>query len=148
MEAQEAKAGFVVTAPAEYEYYVFNKTMSDQNTARFDQAMKIFYRMDYCAKSGWNLEEITAMYDVPVTVTENVLNKDTESNYWYSYFLIILVFMLIVYYGQMIAVSVTNEKSNRAIEVLVTSTSPNSLLFGKVIAGAIAGVFQIGRAHV
>nr|WP_297863710.1 ABC transporter permease [uncultured Acetatifactor sp.] len=144
VEAQEAKAGFVVTAPAEYEYYVFNKTMSDQNTARFDQAMKIFYRMDYCAKSGWNLEEITAMYDVPVTVTENVLNKDTESNYWYSYFLIILVFMLIVYYGQMIAVSVTNEKSNRAIEVLVTSTSPNSLLFGKVIAGAIAGVFQMG----
>ena len=42
VEAQEAKAGFVVTAPAEYEYYVFNKTMSDQNTARFDQAMKVF----------------------------------------------------------------------------------------------------------
>ena len=58
--------------------------------------------------------------------------------------LVIVVFMLIAYYGQMIAVSVTNEKSNRAIEVLVTSTSPNSLLFGKVIAGAIGGVFQMG----
>ena len=144
VEAQEAEAGFVVTGPAEYEYYVFNKSMADQNTAKFEQAMKIFYRMDYCEKAGWNLEEISAMYDIPVTVTENVLNKDTESNYWYCYFLIIIVFMLIVYYGQMIAVSVTNEKSNRAIEVLVTSTSPNSLLFGKVIAGAIAGVFQMG----
>lgn len=144
VEAQEAEAGFVVTGPAEYAYYVFNKTMSDQNTVRFDQVMKIFYRMNYCEQSGLNLEEISAMYDVPVTVTENVLNKDTQSNYWYCYFLIIVVFMLIVYYGQMIAVSVTNEKSNRAIEVLVTSTSPNSLLFGKVIAGAIAGVFQMG----
>ena len=84
------------------------------------------------------------MYDVPITVTEQILNKDSGSNYWYCYVLVIIVFMLIVYYGQMIAVSVTNEKSNRAIEVLVTSTSPNSLLFGKVIAGAIGGVFQMG----
>ena len=144
MEAQEAEAGFVVTGATQYEYYVFNKAMRDSNAAAFEQAMKQFYRMDVCAASGWNLEEITAMYDVPVTATEVVLNKDTESNYWYSYVLIIIVFMLIVYYGQMIAVSVTNEKSNRAIEVLVTSTSSNSLLFGKVIAGAIGGVFQMG----
>ena len=84
------------------------------------------------------------MYDVLVTVNEQVLNKDTGENFWYCYLLVIIVFMLIVMYGQMIAVSVTNEKSNRAIEVLVTSTSSNSLLFGKVIAGAVGGLFQAG----
>ena len=144
VEAGEAEAGFVVTGAAEYAYYVFNKSMTDRNTAVVGEAMKLFYRMDYCRTAGWNLEEIAAMYDVPIEVTENVLNKDSGSNYWYCYVLVIIVFMLIVYYGQMIAVSVTNEKSNRAIEVLVTSTSPNSLLFGKVIAGAVGGVFQMG----
>ena len=144
VEAEEAGAGFVVTGPTEYEYYIFNKSMDDRNTAAFDQAMQCFYRMDYADTTGWNLEEIDAVYNMPITVTEQVLNKDSGSNYWYCYILVIIVFMLIVYYGQMIAVSVTNEKSNRAIEVLVTSTSPNSLLFGKVIAGAIGGVFQMG----
>lgn len=144
VEAEEAGAGFVVTGSTEYEYYVFNKSMTDRNSAAFDQAMQYFYRMDYADTTGWNLEEIDAVYNVPITVTEQVLNKDSGSNYWYCYFLVIIVFMLIVYYGQMIAVSVTNEKSNRAIEVLVTTTSPNSLLFGKVIAGAIGGVFQMG----
>lgn len=144
LEAQEAAAGFVVTGADSYEYYVFNKTLTDSNAAVFEQAMKLFYRMDYCLEKGWDLEEIASMYDVPITVTEQILNKDSESNYWYCYMLVIIVFMLIVYYGQMIAVSVTNEKSNRAIEVLVTSTSADSLLFGKVIAGAIAGVFQMG----
>ena len=144
VEDREAEAGFVVTGAAEYEYYVYNKAMTDTNTAVFDQAMKLFYRMDYCRIHGLDLEEIASMYDVPVTVTEQILNKDSGSNYWYCYVLVIVVFMLIVYYGQMIAVSVTNEKSNRAIEVLVTSTSSNSLLFGKVIAGAIGGVFQMG----
>lgn len=137
-------AGFVVTGETEYEYYVFNKSMTDRNTALFDQAMKQFYRVNYCAENGLNLEEIAAMYDVPIAVTEQILNKDSGSSYWYCYVLVIIVFMLIVYYGQMIAVSVTNEKSNRAIEVLVTSTTSNSLLFGKVIAGAIGGVFQMG----
>ncbi len=144
VEAQEAEAGFVVTGNTEYEYYVYNKSMMDTNTSLFDQAMKLFYRMQYSGQKGWDLEEISAMYDVPITVTEQILNKDSGSNYWYCYMLVIIVFMLIVYYGQMIAVSVTSEKSNRAIEVLVTSTSPNSLLFGKVIAGAMGGVFQMG----
>lgn len=144
VESQEAKAGFVVVSPTEYQYYVFNKSMMDSNSAVFEQAMKQFYRMDYCEDNGLDLNEITAMYDVLVTVSDRILNKDTASNYWYCYVLVIVVFMLIIFYGQMIAVSVTNEKSNRAIEVLVTSTSPNSLLFGKVIAGAIGGLFQMG----
>lgn len=137
-------AGFDVTGATQYEYYVFNKSMTDRNTILFDQAMRIFYRMDYCARNGLDFAELTAAYEVPVSVTERILNKDSESNYWYCYALIMIVFMLIVYYGQMIAVSVTNEKSNRAIEVLVTSTTPNSLLFGKVIAGAIGSLFQMG----
>lgn len=137
-------AGFVVTGPTRYEYYVFNKAMTDRNTAMFNQAMQLFYRINYCAEKGLDYNELTAAYEVPIDVTEQVLNKDSGSNYWYCYVLVIIVFMLIVYYGQMIAVSVTSEKSNRAIEVLVTSTTPNSLLFGKVIAGAIGGVFQMG----
>lgn len=144
VETREAEAGFVVSGPTEYRYYVFNKGMSDSNTALFSQVMKQFYRMDYCETRGLDLEEILTVADIPITVEEQVLNKDSGSNYWYCYFLVIVVFMLIVLYGQMIAVSVTNEKSNRAIEVLVTSTTPNSLLFGKVIAGAVGGLLQTG----
>ncbi len=141
---EDYDAGFAVTGPTEYDYYVFNKSMTDSNTAMFDEIMKQMYRVNYCAANGLDLNEIAGMYNVPITVNEQILNKDSGSNYWYCYVLVIIVFMLIVYYGQMIAVSVTNEKSNRAIEVLVTSTTPNSLLFGKVIAGAIGGLFQMG----
>ena len=56
----------------------------------------------------------------------------------------IFLYFLIIFYGQMIAVSVTSEKSNRAIEILVTSVDSNSLIFGKVIAGALAGIVPAG----
>lgn len=144
VENQEAEAGFIVKSASEYDYVVYNMGMSDYNSQSFDEAMKIFYRMDYCKEHQLDFAEITGMYDIPITVNAQVLNKDTGMNYWYCYILVIIVFMLIMMYGQMIAVSVTTEKSNRAIEVLVTSTTPNSLLFGKVIAGAIGGLFQAG----
>lgn len=53
------------------------------------------------------------------------------------------MYMMILLYGQLIAVSVTSEKSNRAIEVLVTSASSNSLIFGKVIGAALASFLQV-----
>lgn len=143
VEEREAGAGFVITGLTSYDYYVYNKGMMDENQLAFDQVMKQLNRIQYCAKNGLDFAEIAAMMDVPIEVNETVLNKDTGSNFWYCYMLVIVVFMLIVLYGQMIAVAVTNEKSNRAIEVLVTSTTSNSLLFGKVIAGAIAGLGQV-----
>lgn len=144
VENQEADAGFIVKSSSEYDYVVYNMGMTDYNSQMFDEAMKIFYRMNYCEVHQLDFAEISGMYETPITVNEQVLNKDTGMNYWYCYILVIIVFMLIIMYGQMIAVSVTTEKSNRAIEVLVTSTTPNSLLFGKVIAGAIGGLFQAG----
>ena len=66
------------------------------------------------------------------------------NNYWYTYILIFVLYFLVLFYGQMIATSITSEKSNRAIEVLVTTVDSTSLIFGKVIAGAISGIFQAG----
>lgn len=144
IEDETVLAGFSVVSETEYEYYIYNKSIYDSDSAVFDEAMKMMSRVRYCQEHGLDLNEITQMFNPQITVTEHIINKDTQQSYWYCYALVIIVFMLIMFYGQMIAVSVTTEKSNRAIEVLVTSTTPNSLLFGKVIAGAIAGVVQSG----
>ena len=140
----EADAGFEIISPTEYAYYIYNKTLYNNDIQMFDQAMKMMSRISYCSQHGLDIDEITQMYEPAVSSTEHILNNDSMQNIAYCYALVIIVFMLIIFYGQMIAVSVTNEKSNRAIEVLVTSTSPNSLLFGKVIAGAAAGIIQSG----
>ena len=100
--------------------------------------------MKYCEDNDLNYEDMAKMDEESIVCHEQILGKDSESNYWYSYVLVILVFMIIVMYGMMIATSVANEKSNRTVEILVTSTTSSSLLFGKVFAGATAIIFQIG----
>ena len=71
-----------------------------------------------------------------------ILGKDGINNFLYTYVMVFVLYFLILFYGQMIATSITTEKSNRAIEILVTSVDSTSLIFGKVLAGAIAGLVQ------
>ncbi len=144
VETEKIKAGFVIRSLDEMDYYVLNKGMMDIESEMMKSALVTAGQMDYCEKHNISYEEWSSISNKEITVNEEILGKDTESNFWYCYAFEILVFMMIVLYGQMIAVSVTTEKSNRSIEVLVTSTTPTSLLFGKVIAGAIASVMQVG----
>jgi ABC-2 type transport system permease protein len=57
-------------------------------------------------------------------------------------FAMLLVFSIFVGSGALLQ-SVTEEKENRMIEMLVTSASPLSIMFGKVLALGAAGLLQI-----
>lgn len=144
VENKKAEAGFVVNSLTEYDYYVYNKGMTDSDKQVFEALLAVSNRAAYCEKNNLNYEEIEALFNTQIQSNEQVLGKDMGNSYWYCYALVILIFMVIIFYGVMIATSVTTEKSNRSIEVLVTSTNPTNLLFGKVIAGTIASFLQVG----
>ena len=144
VESEEAAAGFLVTEPDHYEYILKNRSMMSDYQAPFEEALAQNYRNTSLEKMGINAEEVQNVYSVPMQSETTILGKDGAQNYWYTYILVFFLYFLIIFYGQMIAVSVTSEKSNRAIEILVTSVNSNSLIFGKVIAGALAGIVQAG----
>ncbi len=142
VEEENAEAGFVVETFTSFTYYVHNKKMTDSNKEIFYSVLLTMNRIKYCQENNIDYAQITAAFNPEITSEVSVLGKDMESNYFYCYFLVIIIFMIIVLYGAMIATSVTQEKSNRTIEVLVTSVDTNCLFFGKVFAGAIAALFQ------
>lgn len=143
VNSQEADGGFVVKDLTKYEYYVYNKDLYGIDTMMFDELLTQNYRVQYCAEHNLNIDEVMELVNVSIDSSEKVLGKDMSDSFAYCYILVIVVFMLIVFYCVMIATSVTTEKSNRSIEVLVTSTTPNSLIFGKVIAGVVASFVQV-----
>ena len=63
----------------------------------------------------------------------------TGTDYLLGFGLSILIFMLIVLYGNWIAMSVVEEKSSRVMEVILNAATPFQLLSGKVLGvGAVA----------
>ena len=144
VEAGDIEAGFVMKSATEVTYIVNDLSMYDYLADMFAETLSEVYKQQYLLDKGLTAEEILESESFYVNVTDEVLGKDGGENYWYTYVLVFVVYFLIIFYGQMIATSVTTEKSNRAIEILVTSVNPNSLICGKVLAGAIAGVLQAG----
>lgn len=139
---KEADAGFEVKAATSFVYYVNNSSLNDATSSRFEAVLQQQYQASELAKLSYDASKVQAIYQTPVTYDTTVLGTDGMNNYFYTYVLILVLYMMILLYGNQIGVGVASEKSNRAIEILTTSCSPNALIFGKVIAGAIAGVIQ------
>ena len=142
VKADEVSAGFVVNSLTDYDYYVYNQSMTDDNQVVFTQVMTVLNQMVYCQKNGIDYASLTQAFNPQIDCHENILGKDMGSNYWYCYGLVMIIFMIIIMYGSMVATSVTQEKSNRTMEVLVTSVDNNLLFFAKVLAGAVAALIQ------
>ena len=53
-----------------------------------------------------------------------------------------LLFMFIIIYGNMIMRSVIEEKTNRIIEIIISSVKPIQLMLGKIIGTSLAGITQ------
>jgi ABC-2 type transport system permease protein len=67
------------------------------------------------------------------------VDGQTGTDYLLGFGLSILIFMLIVLYGNWIAMSVVEEKSSRVMEVILNAATPFQLLSGKVLGvGAVA----------
>lgn len=144
VESGQVDGGFIINSPTDYTYVVENNSLYDSKEAMLAEVLKMVYNEDYLMSKGLSETEAREFLQTEFTSDTEILGKDSSKNYWYTYVLIFALYFLILFYGQMIAVAVTTEKSNRAIEILVTSVSPNSLIVGKVLAGAIAGIIQMG----
>jgi len=60
-----------------------------------------------------------------------------------SFIFIILLMMMVIYSGQMLVRSLIEEKSNKLIEVLISSCTPDELLAGKILGLSSLGLTQI-----
>ena len=137
------ECAFVMNSESSYTYYVNNLSMYDSNTAIADTVLQEVYRVNAMIQNGLSPEQAGEIMSVVIESETMTLGKDQFQNYFYTYIMIFALYMVILLYGQMVATNVASEKSSRAMEVLVTSAKPTSMMFGKVLASCIAGFTQL-----
>lgn len=59
-----------------------------------------------------------------------------------AYFLLFMIYMALILYGNMVASGVAEEKSSRIMEVMVSTVKPVELMFGKIIGVGALGLLQ------
>ncbi|MEY8743298.1 ABC transporter permease [Bacillales bacterium AN1005] len=128
--------------------------VSPQIIASIEAALQSV-KLDVVVKDVLTAEQ-KELITTPVKLTQENLSTDegaagAESengmspiNYIVVYLLIILLFTSTMMTGNMIASEITAEKSSRIMEILITSVSPLSQMFGKIIGIFLVGMLQIG----
>ncbi len=139
----EVECAFVMTGPTSFKYYVNNLSMYDMNAEIATEVLQQIYQMTTMVNNGMTPNEAQDVMSIQITSEVENLGKDQVENFFYTYIMIFALYMVILLYGQMVATNVATEKSSRAMEVLITSAKPTSMMFGKVIASCLAGLIQL-----
>ncbi len=96
-----------------------------------------------------NFEEILADLNTGVEMNTYILGSDgkdkqsmVEVSMGVSFVMGFIIYMFVVMFGQMVMTSVINEKSNKIVEVIVSSVKPFELMIGKIVGVACVALTQ------
>jgi len=136
--------GLIINGPNTFKVLIKDKKFAEDNINDI-KAILNKYNFDMALmKEGINPTNVEDASNTNLVYEEVVLGKDLSSNFLLAYSYIIILFMLIIFYGNNISSNVAREKNDRTMEILITSTSPTSLIIGKVLGSGIAGLLQFG----
>lgn len=141
---QSVEFAFVLSADLKSYTYLANvSALLDPNLNTMDNLLKTLYSHAYLKKHGLNDTQIAEVQNPNITHTIESISEDGTKNFWYAYIMVFVLYLVIMMFGQKVAMSVVTEKTSRAMEVLITSASPVALMFGKILASSVAGIIQI-----
>ena len=139
----DVECAFVMNEATSFTYYVDNLSMYDTNPDIATGVLQQIYQMNAMINGGMTQEDAAGVMSIQIDAQVESLGKDQMQNFFYTYIMIFALYMVILLYGQMVAMSVATEKSSRAMELLITSAKPINMMFGKVLAACIAGLVQL-----
>ena len=138
---------FVIQDVDQYAWYTLY--LDQQNTLANSLRALISKEItkEFLGKKGLKADEIAQVTEVASMKLVELTNKrgvpNLASSFPYTVSMILILYIFILTYGQRTATIVAAEKSNRAMEILITSTSPAALIHGKVLGLAVVGILQI-----
>ena len=139
----DVECAFVMNGATSFTYYVDNLSMYDANPDIATGVLQQIYQMNAMINGGMSAEDAAGVMSIQIDGNVESLGKDQMQNFFYTYIMIFALYMVILLYGQMVAMSVATEKSSRAMELLITSAKPINMMFGKVLAACMAGLVQL-----
>ncbi len=103
---------------------------------------------DRMEEAGLDPERITQLSSVPSLEPRQISREGQESAqdfssiFFTAFAFIMILYMTVLLYGQGIGRSVLQEKTQKTVEILLSSVKPNHLLMGKILGMTAAGLLQ------
>lgn len=140
----EYAAAIVIESPLKFTYLTVSLNMYENPNGTIGNILSQEYQRTKLEALGLGAADAETLINPAVDGTVTVTGKNQTDTIIYTWILIYALYFAIMLYGQFVATSVASEKSTRAMELLITSAKPMSLMFGKIIGTGLAGLAQFG----
>jgi ABC-2 type transport system permease protein len=126
--------------------YVSENVSDFDKRGNFNQALNSIIIENRLRGEGLDPKKI-GQYMRPVSlvtkkVTTRGVERDTGGTFMISWFLVLVLYMTVIFYGQIILRGVIEEKSSRMVEIVLSSMRPFQLMAGKILGIAAVGFTQ------
>ncbi len=139
----QVDTGFIVTSHTSYELVVQDRSLTSTYGMWMNETLRAHRQAQILEKAGLDGKTVQSeLQSVLIESTSTVLGKDSSKSFATVYIMIMMTFMLIMFYGNNVATYVAREKSDRTMELLITSSDTKSLMVGKVLASGFIGILQ------
>lgn len=118
---------------------VFEKLRPSFNTAM----LNIYFQDTELSKEDLEFARERVGFNGFKVTTDDKVKEEGYGNRVLSYLFTFLLYFSLLMIGSTVMRSVVEEKSNRIVEVLLSSVSPKELMTGKIVGNTIVGVIQM-----
>lgn len=77
------------------------------------------------------------------SITDTGKEKNDSGNFWIAFIVAMLIYIVLLIYGQSIMSAIVEEKETRIAEILFSSAKPFELMLGKLVGVGLAGLTQL-----
>ncbi|MFW5800846.1 MAG: ABC transporter permease [Spirochaeta sp.] len=102
------------------------------------------------SQAGFDAEEISRLARRPDVAIQSIETGEEDGEQDFLAIIltavtfVLMIYMTVLLYGQMIGRSVLGEKMSNTVEIMLSSVRPTDLLFGKIFGKGIAALIQYG----
>jgi len=138
---------FAITSPASIRLF---STKSININARTYLESSIKHEIEYLKLAQKEIDpEILKQVETPISITSIRIDKDgqesidfTEMRMVLGFITGFLIYIFIFMFGSLVLRSVLEEKTNRIVEIIVSSVKPFQLMMGKILGVGMVGLTQ------
>ncbi len=123
---------------------VFTNDLSTEDISFLvENEMNMLRKEAFAKENKIGMEKLEEYEGISMTKEYEKFGKDGLSGYIMAFAGLMIIYFLIIFYGSNVATSVAREKNDRTMELLITNTSPDSLIWGKVLANSLVSIGNI-----
>ncbi len=142
------EVGFIIQPDLSYEALYLDRALEDKRDSQLGNILTQLKKQQLITQKGLTPQDFVAIEEAQSQGTTTVLGRNSTNNYALSFALMVVIYMVVLLYGNGVSSIIAREKDSRTMEILITSTRPSSLILGKVAAAGVSALLQFGMVVV